>query len=85
MTRNAKSWWAGEQALPIGLVPQHLPPRGNGQPVSVSRVYAWTTAGLRGVRLRRFRSPSGWCTTLEELQRFTAALTAMCGEEVGAA
>ena len=82
MTRSTKPWWPGEKALPLGLVPEHLPPRGNGKPVSASRVYAWCTGGLRGVRLRRFRSPSGWCTTVEELARFMAALTALCGEEV---
>lgn len=74
-------WWAGEQPqIPIPQLPQHLPPRGTGKPISASRAYAYTTVGVRGVRLRRFRGPSGWVTTGPEVARFLQALTALAGE-----
>lgn len=44
--------------------------------MSIASAYRWTTAGLRGVRLRRFRVGGNWCTTTEELARWSAALTA---------
>ncbi|MBL8738579.1 MAG: DUF1580 domain-containing protein, partial [Planctomycetes bacterium] len=47
-----------------------------GRRVSIASVYRWTTAGLHGVRLRRFRVGGCWCTTTEELARWSAALTA---------
>jgi len=79
-TRN-EPWWAGEAAIPLTAVPQHLPPRANGRPVSVGSIYRWSTVGAHEIRLRRFRTgPRGWCTTREELQRFAHAMTAMSGE-----
>lgn len=54
-----------------------LPPLPNGRPVSLASVYRWTTAGLRGVKLRRFRCAGGWATTREELARWQAAQTAV--------
>jgi hypothetical protein len=81
MSKTPNYWWAGEQAIPLALAPQHLPVRGDGRRVSVATVYRWTTAGVSGVRLRRFRGGGrGWCTTVEELQRLLAALTALAGE-----
>ncbi len=81
MSKITNCWWAGEQAVPLALAPQHLPQRGDGRLVSVATVYRWTTAGVSGVRLRRFRGGGrGWCTTVEELQRLLAALTALAGE-----
>ena len=85
MSKIPNCWWAGEQAIPLRQAPHHLPPRGDGSRVSVATVYRWTTAGVSGVRLRRFRGGGrGWCTTVEELQRLLAALTALAGESPGA-
>lgn len=71
----AKSWWEGEQQLRLSQVPRHVPPRVDGRPVSLASVYRWTTAGLDGVRLRRFRVAGQWATTVEELARWQQALT----------
>ena len=69
-------WWSGETALRIGDVPKHVPPTPAGNRVSVASVYRWTCSGLHGVRLRRFKVGGAWHTTLEELGRWSAALTA---------
>lgn len=76
-------WWSGETAIPLHEVPARLPRRRTGRPVTLSTVYRWTsTAGVGGVRLRRFRPAGvrGYATTLEELARFSAALTALGGD-----
>lgn len=81
MNKSTSSWWVGESPVPLALAPGHLPQRGSGRPVSVATVYRWSTVGVGGVRLRRFRGGGrGWCTSVEELQRFLAALTALAGE-----
>ncbi len=81
MNKHTNFWWADEQAIPLAQAPQHLPQRGHGHFVSVATVYRWTTAGVNGVRLRRFRGGGrGWCTTVEELQRLLVALTTLAGE-----
>ncbi len=76
-------WWTGETPVPLGMVPNHLPPRSDGRQRSAATIYRWATVGAHGVRLRRYRTgPRGWCTTLQELQRFAAALTALAGGDI---
>ena len=75
-------WWVGERPVALHQVPARLPPRINGKLITLNTVYRWTgPAGVRGVRLRRFRPAGarGYATTLEELERFAAALTALDG------
>lgn len=69
-------WWAGEQAIRISDVPRHIPPLPDGRRVSLASVYRWSLNGLRGVRLRRFKVGGTWCSTTQELARWSAALTA---------
>jgi hypothetical protein len=78
-------WWSGETAIPLHEVPGRLPSRRNGSLISLATVYRWTgPAGVGGVRLRRYRPAGarGYATTLEELERFAAALTALGGDEL---
>jgi hypothetical protein len=78
-------WWSGETAIPLHEVPGLLPNRRNGSRISLATVYRWTgPAGIGGVRLRRYRPAGarGYATTLEELERFAAALTALGGDEL---
>lgn len=74
-------WWSAEQPVLFSEVPNVLPRRG-GRPFSASSVYRWSTIGLHGVRLRRFKVGGSWATTAEELARWQAAVSAICGEEV---
>ena len=78
-------WWSGEITIPLHEVPDRLPRRRTGRPISLATVYRWTGPnGAGGVRLRRFRPAGarGYATTVEELERFAAALTAMGGDEL---
>ena len=82
---SSSPWWSGETAVPLHQVPERLPSRRNGAPISLTTVYRWTgPSGVGGVRLRRFRPAGarGYATTLEELERFAAALTALGGDEL---
>lgn len=73
-------WWGSETAVRLSDLPRHLPPLPKGRHVSVASVYRWTLAGVHGIRLRRFRAGGGaWATTLQELARWQAALTAAAG------
>lgn len=74
--RVAAPWWAGESSVRVSDIPRHVPPLPDGRRVSVASAFRWTTSGLRGVRLRRFRVGGVWATTTEELARWSAALTA---------
>jgi hypothetical protein len=81
-TSQRDPWFAGETPVALHQVPKLLPPRSNGKHVSLNTVYRWTgPAGVHGVRLRRYRPAGarGFATTVEELQRFSAALTALDG------
>ena len=71
------AWWLGEVQVPFALAPSHFPPRGTGEPVTVSTIYKYSTAGIGGVRLRRFKGGGCWCTSVEEIARFQLALTAL--------
>src|SRR5262245_26376611 len=79
----ATPWWILETTIRFADVPDHLEKQGGGRRYDLSTVYRWSTVGVYGVRLRRFRtSPRGWCTTLEELQRFAAAMTSIGGGDL---
>lgn len=73
--RDTAPWWVGETGIRMSEVPGHVPAHPGGRRVSVATVYRWTTNGLNGIRLRRYRVGSAWCTTVEELVRWQAALT----------
>jgi hypothetical protein len=81
---GAAPWWQGETIIPLRDAPHHLPLRPNSKHYDASSIYRWTMpAGKYGVRLRRFRTgPRGWHTTVEELQRFAMAMTAIAGGDV---
>lgn len=69
-------WWLGETELPFPAAAQRV---GRDE----STIYRWSVAGAGGVRLRRFRAgPRGWRTTVEELQRFAVAQTALGGGDL---
>jgi hypothetical protein len=77
-------WWQGETAISVSAIPQHVPARPDGdpskletkwRPVSAATAWRWTLRGIGGVRIRRFRTGGTWCTTLQELARWQAALT----------
>lgn len=76
---DARPWWAGENAVRLSDLPRLLPPLPNGRRVSSASTYRWSLAGLQGVRLRRFRVGSTWCTTTEELARWQRELTLRAG------
>lgn len=69
-------WWRGETSIRVSDIPRHVPPTPTGRAVNASTAWRWTLRGIRGVRIRRFRVGGTWCTTLEELARWQAALTA---------
>lgn len=71
----ASAWWAGEDVVRVSCLARHLPTMHNGKPPSRRSVYWWTTAGVFGVVLRRFKSGGQWCTTKQEIVRWQAALT----------
>jgi len=76
-------WWTGEKPIRLGDVAKHVPRRPNGRRMSIQSIFRWTTAGVAGVRLRRFRAPGCWATTVEEVHRFLAAVTEAEGGDVG--
>jgi hypothetical protein len=59
----------------LSKAPALLPPTFDGSPVHVTTIYRWTTQGIGGVVLRRFKVGGAWATTAEELARFQFALT----------
>lgn len=84
-TKSRAPWWSGETIIPLHEVPGRLQRRRNGRPIHLATIYRWSSAaGVRGVRLRRFRPAGvrGYATTLEELERFAVALTALGGDEL---
>jgi hypothetical protein len=72
---TASAWWVGESSIRVSDIPRHVPRQANGRPVSAATAWRWTLRGLRGVCIRRFKVGGTWCTTLEELTRWQAALT----------
>lgn len=77
----AMPWWAGEEVVALGAVPNLLPQKLDGRRHTVQSVYNWTTVGLRGVRLRRFKAAGSYATTREELARWQAAITEIAEAE----
>jgi len=80
--QSPADWRIGEDAIDLAAVPQHLPPKPNGERISLATVRRWRRVGLHGVRLRTF--PIGGRrsgTTVEELHRFLNAIASMRGEE----
>jgi hypothetical protein len=75
----APGWWSGEEAVRISDLPRLVPPLPDGRRVSLASVYRWVTAGLDGVRLRRFRLGGVWHSTRQELDRWAAELTRRAG------
>ena len=75
MAKSKHSWWTGEDAVRLSVVPGHVPPGPQGR-VSLASVYRWTIGGLSDIRLRRFKIGGRWHTTVQEIDRFAAALTA---------
>jgi hypothetical protein len=69
------SWWTGETPIRLTALPNHLPLLPTGRKVSLPTVFRWTTRGLHNVRLRRFKLGGGWCTTAEELNRWSVLQT----------
>jgi hypothetical protein len=67
---------ATERLVALSKVGYHLPSRSTGQPVHVSTVYRWCTAGVRGVRLERVTIGGSTYTSVEAIQRFAERLTA---------
>lgn len=77
MASNATvaAWWSGEDAVRLSCVPRHLPSMHGGKLPSRRSVYFWTTNGVFGVVLRRFKSGGQWCTTKQEIARWQVAVT----------
>jgi len=72
-------WWLDEAKIRVSDIPSHVPSLLGGRKVSKATAWRWTLHGVRGLRIRRFRVGGAWCTTLEELGRWQAALTAADG------
>jgi len=54
-----------------------IPRRRGGKPIHVSCLYRWATRGCRGVKLEVLQIGGTTCTSLDALQRFFEALTAV--------
>src|SRR5436190_9068518 len=73
-------WWATERQVNLTDAPPLMPPMPGGNPRSVDTVRRYVRAGVHGIRLRVFASGSrGLCTTVEEINRFLAALSSVRG------
>jgi hypothetical protein len=79
VARASSPWFEGEDQVRLSDLPRLIPPLPGGRRVSIASCYRWTTAGLHGVRLRRFKAAGSWATTSQELARWQAAQTAMQG------
>ncbi len=64
-----------ETLIPIGQVPQKLPPRPSGKSVHVTSVYRWINHGVRGVKLESLKVGGTTYTSTEALQRFAEGLS----------
>jgi hypothetical protein len=61
---------------------RHLPRRRGDRPVHVSCIYRWTTYGCKGVILESLQIGGTRGTSLQAVQRFFAALTAMADADL---
>lgn len=76
LAADPTAWWAHERAIRVSSIPGHVPTLPDGRRVSVATAWRWSLRGLHGLRIRRFKTGGTWCTTVEELGRWQAALTA---------
>lgn len=67
------AWWQAEQAIALVRLHEILPTEISG--ISASTIYRWTTVGVAGICLRKFRCGKLWFTTVEEFTRWQAATT----------
>jgi hypothetical protein len=65
-----------EEVLTLANAAKRLPHRRRGK-VHLSTLYRWVTEGLCGVRLETIQIGGTCCTSVEALQRFFEALTAI--------
>lgn len=79
---QAPPWWTNETALRVSDIPKILPAKPDGSRVHISSAFRFTTAGVSGVRIRRFKCGSVWCTTQEEVRRWERALTVAAGGDL---
>jgi hypothetical protein len=76
----SEPWWAHETQIDLASVPQHVPPHADGSRVSIETLRRWARVGVYGLRLRVFAaSARGTATTIQEVQRFLAALSGIRG------
>jgi hypothetical protein len=70
---------ANETTFPLCQAPDRgrLPCRRRGRKPSVSTFFRWASKGVRGVRLEVVQIGGTKCTSVEALQRFFNALTAI--------
>ena len=67
-----------EELITLSEAAKFVPRRRRGRKVSTSTIYRWASkSGLRGVRLSTIRAGGALCTSVEALQRFFDALTAL--------
>ncbi len=69
------AWWANERQVRMSVLPNHLVPNADGTRVTLPTVYRWTTHGIQGQKLRRFRIGGAWGTTLEEVARWQGRMS----------
>jgi len=64
-----------EKLISVSDAPKYLPARPNGKRVHISACYRWIGPGVCGIRLESVKVGGSTYTSLEALQRFSAALT----------
>ncbi len=68
-----------EEVFPLSEGAARLPRRRRGRKTHVASLRRWSKTGLRGVKLEVLRVGGVTCTSVEALQRFFDALTAING------
>jgi hypothetical protein len=68
-----------DELIPLGRVPDLLPPGPHGKRPHVSAVFRWVQRGIRGVRLRAVQAAGRRCTTRRWISEFFAALSEATG------
>jgi hypothetical protein len=74
-----------ETPISLAVTARRLPPLRGGRPVSPATVCRWILHGIRArdgrrVRLEAARVGGAWMTSVEALERFLAALSAVPGD-----
>lgn len=67
-----------EQPLSLGAATAFVPRR-RGRRVSAATIWRWIVTGKKGIKLEAMRSPSGWWTTRQAIERFYLALSHLDG------